>query len=228
MPNEVIGIICAMPIEMAHLSEQMEKEEVRRFSGIDFHTGELRGKKVVLAVCGIGKVFAAICAEAMILNFKPSLIINSGVAGSLTEKLSVFDVAVGEKFVQHDMDTSPLGDPVGMISGINQVYLPCDARASEELCAAAGRAVAGIIASGDQFVASAEKKSAIAKAFGAVACEMEGASIAQVAFVNEVPFAALRVISDSLKGDGGVEYSVFAPKAAEKSAKIILSFLENN
>lgn len=226
MQNETVGIICAMPMEMARLLEEMEGKEKRRFSGIDFHVGKLCGKSVVLAVCGIGKVFAAVCAEAMILNFKPALIINSGVAGSLSPALRVFDVAVGENFVQHDMDTSPLGDPVGMISGINRIELPCDSAASAALCAAAGEAETGTIASGDQFVAAKEKKEAIAASFGAIACEMEGASIAQVAFINEVPFAALRVISDSLNGDGGVEYSVFAPKAAERSAQIILKFLE--
>ena len=197
----MIGIICAMKIEADAIRDTIENSETETVSGIEFVRGTLHGKEVVLAVCGIGKVFAAICAEAMILRYKPDLLINSGVAGTLTPDLSIGDIAVAVSLVQHDMDTSPLGDPVGMISGINKTYFETDRAAVDGLCAAAARigakTLCGTIASGDQFLADPAKKRQIAETFGAAACEMEGAAIAQVAYVNRTPFAVLRAISDA-------------------------------
>ena len=158
-----------------------------------------------MAVCGIGKVFAAICTEAMILRYAPSLVLNSGVGGTLTPALSIGDIAVATSLVQHDMDTSALGDPVGLISGINKIYFEADKDAVARLCAAAdkvgARTLCGTIASGDRFLADAAHKRFIADTFGAVACEMEGAAVAQVAYVNHTPFAVMRAISDSASGD---------------------------
>ena len=226
----MIGIICAMKIEADAIRDTIEKSETETVSGIEFVRGTLHGKEVVLAVCGIGKVFAAICAEAMILRYKPDLLINSGVAGTLTPDLSIGDIAVAASLVQHDMDTSPLGDPVGMISGINKTYFETDRAAVDELCAAAARigakTLCGTIASGDQFLADPAKKRQIAETFGAAACEMEGAAIAQVAYVNRTPFAVLRAISDSASGDAQMEYAEFCKLAAARSHAIIDEFIK--
>ena len=121
-----IGIICAMASEADKLLAAMTKIEIKTVGSMEFHLGTIGKKEVVLCVCGIGKVFAAVCAQTMLLTFAPDCLINSGVAGSLTDKLDILDIAVAKELVQHDMDTSPLGDPVGMISGINRVYLPAD------------------------------------------------------------------------------------------------------
>ena len=111
-----IGIICAMEVELSKISEAMDIKIKKEISGVEFLYGTLEGKNVVCAVCGVGKVFAAICTEAMILNFAPDVIVNSGVAGGLSDSLSICDAVVAESMVQHDMDTSPLGDPVGLLS----------------------------------------------------------------------------------------------------------------
>ena len=123
MKNEIIGIIGAMRVEMEALAAALENKKTEVVSDIEFHTGSLSGRDVVLAVCGVGKVFAAMCAQTMILRFGATKIINTGVAGTLTDKLSVGDIAVADDVVQHDMDTSPLGDPVGLISGLNIVHI---------------------------------------------------------------------------------------------------------
>ena len=114
-----IGVIGAMQMEVDNLKAVMEDVTTETYSGVEFVSGKYASKDVVVAKCGIGKVFAAICAEAMILKFDVDKIINIGVAGSLTKDLGVLDVAVANNVVQHDMDTSPLGDPVGLLSGIN-------------------------------------------------------------------------------------------------------------
>ena len=226
----MIGIICAMKIEADAIRASLTDTRTEVVSGVEFTVGKRYGKEIVLAVCGIGKVFAAICAEAMILRYAPALIINSGVAGTLTEALSIGDIAIAKNLVQHDMDTSPLGDPVGLISGINKIYFDADEKAIaafEQVTASVGaKGVVGTIASGDQFMSDTAKKNDIRDRFDAIACEMEGAAIAHVAYVNNVPFAVLRAISDSASGDAQMEYPKFVAMAAERSHAIIDAFLQ--
>ena len=225
----MIGIIAAMNVEMESLRSFMTDTTTETISGITFVSGTLEGKQVVTAVCGIGKVFAAICTEAMILRYAPSLVLNSGVGGTLTPALSIGDIAVATSLVQHDMDTSAIGDPVGLISGINKIYFEADKDAVARLCAAADKVGArtrcGTIASGDQFLADGARKQFIAETFSAIACEMEGAAVAQVAYVNRTPFAVMRAISDSASGDATMEYPKFLAMAAAKSHAILDAFL---
>ena len=219
-----------MKIEAEAIRASLSDIKSETVSGVEFTSGTLHGKEIVLAVCGIGKVFAAICTEAMIIRYSPSLIINSGVAGTLTDKLSIGDIAIAKSLVQHDMDTSALGDPVGLISGINKIYFDADEKAVktfEKACKKTGaNSVAGTIASGDQFMSDTEKKNAIRDRFDAIACEMEGAAVAHVAFINNVSFAVLRAISDSASGDAQMEYPKFVAMAAERSHKIIDEFIK--
>ena len=221
----MIGIIAAMNVEMDSLRSYMENTESEVISGIRFVRGTLEGKEVVTAVCGIGKVFAALCAQTMILRYAPEAIINTGVAGTLTSALDIASIAVSSAVVQHDMDTSPLGDPKGLISGINVVNIPADETLSGKLLACAKEmgvnAVSGVIASGDQFVASGERKEFITRQFGAIACEMEGAAIGQVCYVNNVPFCVLRAISDSADGSSHMDYPQFVKIAAEQSVSLM-------
>ncbi|MBE6562798.1 MAG: 5'-methylthioadenosine/adenosylhomocysteine nucleosidase [Ruminococcaceae bacterium] len=226
----MIGIIGAMEVEVAALKSEIENKEVTEISGIEFVKGDLCGKEVVVAKCGVGKVFAALCAQTMILKFAPDCIINTGVAGSLSEKLGVCDVAIAESVVQHDMDTSAIGDPVGLISGINIINIPADKNVSELLTSVVSdlgiNTYAGAIASGDQFISSAEKKSYITNTFCAVACEMEGAAIGHVCYVNNVPFGVVRAISDNADGTSHMDFPTFAAKAAEISIKTVKEFVK--
>ncbi len=226
----MIGIICAMKIEADAIRASLKNTSVETVSGVEFTRGTLHDKEVVIAVCGIGKVFAAICTEAMIIKYAPTLIINSGVAGTLTDALSIGDIAIAKTLVQHDMDTSPLGDPVGLISGINKIHFEADEMAIKTFENAVkevgANGVVGTIASGDQFMSDTAKKCTIRDRFNAIACEMEGAAIAHVAFVNNVPFAVLRAISDSASGDAQMEYPKFVAMASERSHKIIDTFIK--
>lgn len=226
------GIIGAMRIEVETIKALMENKKSEVISGVEYITGTLHGKEIVTAVCGIGKVAAAMCAQTMILKYAPERIINTGVGGSLSEKLAIGDVAVAESLVQHDMDTSPLGDPVGLISGINIVNIPCDEKVVETLVKGVEslggiKALKGVIASGDQFIADASKKEHIKSNFNAVVCEMEGASIAQVCYTNGVPFGVVRAVSDCADGSSHMDYGEFLPMAAANAAKLIESFVVN-
>lgn len=226
-----IGIIGAMGVEVEALKLKLGGFEKTNISGVDFFCGELCGKSVVVAKCGIGKVFAAICAQTMILRFGVTHIINTGVAGTLTDRLGLLDVAIADGVVQHDMDTSPIGDPVGLISGINRIYFETDKKASDALAASLAKfdinTVRGNIATGDQFVSTSEKKSYLKEGFNAAACEMEGGSIGHVCFVNNVPFAILRSISDNADEGATVDYPTFARASADGYVKVVTDFAEN-
>lgn len=223
------GIIAAMNVEMENLRALMVHPVKETVSGIEFVRGVIDGKSVVTAVCGIGKVFAALCAQTMILRYAPEAVVCTGVAGTLTRELSVGSIAVSLCVVQHDMDTTALGDPPGLISGLNLVKIPADERLARRFAACAEglgvRALTGPIASGDQFIASAERKEFIRRTFGAIACEMEGAAIGQVCHVNGVPFCVLRAISDSADGSSHMDYPQFVQLAAGQSVRLLRAFL---
>ena len=217
MPKEASGILCSM--------SEVKEETI---SGFKLNFGLLYGKEVAVAVSGVGKVSAAMCAQVMILRFKVDEIINVGIAGSLSPELRVFDFVVANKLCQHDFDTSATGDPVGFISGVDKIYFESCERINNLLkrCVMITDAhyLHGIIASGDVFVTNPEKKKYIAEAFGAVACEMEGAAIAQVCFANGVDFGVLRCISDAENAD--MDYMRFAEIASKKSADIIKEYIK--
>lgn len=227
----MIGIIGAMAIETDAIIAQLQSPETETVSGVRFVKGEWCGKEVVVATSGVGKVFAALTAEAMILKYQPDCIINTGVAGALAPELHLLNVVIGVDVVQHDMDTTPVGDPRGLLSGINKIELPADEELQTRFEKAAAElgipTLRGRVASGDQFIADDEKRSDIRDTFGAACCEMEGASIGQVCYVNGVPFAVLRAISDGAADDAKMDYPAFAAKAAEQSIKILKKGLED-
>ncbi len=225
-----IGIIGAMDVEINGLVAMLNDKKSESVSGITFYTGELLGKNVVIAKCGIGKVFAATCAEAMIIKYSPRLIINSGVGGALAKDLGTGDIVIAEKLCQYDMDTSPIGDPIGLVSGINRVWFETDRKAIRILKSAADalslKARVGSIATGDRFVATKEFKDEIVRNFGADACEMEGGAIAHVAFVNNTPFVVVRAISDSADGEASMDYPTFLGIAAKNSTLLTLALVK--
>ena len=222
-----LGIIAAMTIEADLIKEAMTDVTTEEISGITFVSGKLGQCDAVVAVCGIGKVFAALCTQTMILRYAPDCIINTGVGGTLTDKLGIGDLAISNAVVQHDMDTSALGDPVGLISGINVIEMAADSAVVEKVCAICGekgiRHHCGTIASGDQFIASREKKDWIVSTFRGIACEMEGAAVGQVCYVNNTPFVILRAISDSADGGACEDYPTFAKNAAKTSASVVIA-----
>ena len=226
-----IGIIGAMDEEVSALVGMLIKPKRERIGSVEFFVGKIFGKRVAVAKCGVGKVFAALTAEAMILNYSPKLLVNTGVGGALGAGITTTNVVIADKLCQHDMDTSAVGDPKGLISGINKIYFETDERAVEILSRAAAElaitSFVGTIATGDQFVSSTSEKARIVSEFSAICCEMEGAAIAQVATVNNVPFAVVRAISDSADGEATMDFPTFLPIAAENSTKMTLSLIKD-
>ena len=227
----LIGIIGAMEVEVQALKDLMDNAELKEISSVVFYRGKINGIDTVVAVAGVGQVNAAVCAQTMILEYSPDYIINTGVAGGLSEELKIGDAAVADKVAEHDMDTSPLGDELGFITGINKVYMQCDEYISGLIYDAAKsvdgiNAVRGTIASGDQFIASEEQRRFIKKNFNAVAAEMEGAAIGHVCTMNNVKFGVLRAISDGANSDSTIDFPTFTKMAVKNTVEIIVKMLD--
>ncbi|MDR0884473.1 MAG: 5'-methylthioadenosine/adenosylhomocysteine nucleosidase [Oscillospiraceae bacterium] len=231
----MIGIIAALDAELALLRGKLADENIRTLSGTNYYTGTLAGQGVVLAVCGVGKVNAALCAQTMCLLWQPTLIINTGVAGALAAGLHVGDVVIGTAAVQHDMDVTDIGvgDPPGLLlfGGERWVELPCDAFTTKRLTQIAeangARVLPGVVATGDQFIHDSARKAWIVETFGAACCEMEGGAIAHVCAANAVPCAIVRAISDNADDGAAGDFLEFLPIAAQNGAGIVEEYLRS-
>ena len=230
--RETIGIIGAMDDEVAALKEAARIRETTTIAAMDFCRGTLGEKDVVIVKCGMGKVNAGLCAHTLIREFGCRRIINTGVAGSLDNRIDIGDIVVSVDAVQHDYDVSPIGFARGEIPYTGLSAFPAD----EALRAAAVKAVRerapevrvfeGRVCSGDQFITDREQKETILSRFGGLCCEMEGAAIAQVCYLNAVPFVVIRAISDKEDGSQGMEFAVFAAQAAARCAGIVHHMVE--
>ncbi len=238
MNNNVIGIIGAMDCEVNKLKELMTEKQEHEVGFVKVYTGKIHGHKVVLAKSGVGKASAAMCTQYMIDNYHPDFIINTGVAGGLASNLSIGDIVIGEKLVQHDFDASDLGYAKGyMCTGIKPkepTVFYSDTELIEDFEKASKASGAnlnihrGIIATGDMFVGSLNKKKEIKEIFNASAAEMEGAAIAQCATANKVPFVIIRAISDLADGSACESLDKFETKMAELCSKTIAALLEQS
>lgn len=222
----MIGLIGAMSVEVEGLIAQMEGTRTYPIGMDTFVTGRLFGVDAVLAVCGPGKINAAMCAQSMILHYRPQWVLNLGVAGAACGDVAIGDLVIADSAVQHDVDTSPIGDPVCMVSKINLVNIPCDAALADKLMAAAAQledchAHRGVIATGDQFINSGDVRQRIRSLTNAMAVEMEGAAVAQACYMHGVPCGVLRSISDQADGHSDLDYPAFTKLAAAHSQRVV-------
>ena len=221
----MIGIIGAMQSEVDGLKKIMAQAETKTVSSVEFVKGKISGIDIVVAQAGVGKVNAALTAQTMILVYGVDKIINIGVAGGLEPSLKIGDVVIADKVCEHDMDTTPLGDLPGFITGLDRVYMECDKEITELLyessCEMDIHTVKGTIASGDQFISDNLQRTRIIDTFNGYAAEMEGAAIGHVCTMNNVPFCVLRAISDGANDDSVMDFPTFVKMAADRSIEII-------
>lgn len=226
----MIGIICAMEIELQKIRNSMQNVKTEKISSINFNMGKFMRKDCVAAVSGVGKVNAAVCAQTMSLKYNPEFILNVGIAGGLLNEMQVYDIAVSTSAVQCDVDTSAVGDPKGFISTIEIVNLPCSQNLANLILNSDKienmKIYQGTIASSDKFIVDKNELQKIKSDFNAIACDMETASIAQVCYMNSTEFLSVRVISDNInKQNSHLDYQKFKKSAAEKGFEIIKNLI---
>lgn len=224
----MLGIIGAMDEEVAKLKEQMSDVVITSKASMDFYKGKLSGKDVVVVRSGIGKVNAAVCAQILIGEMGATAVINTGIAGSLDAAIDIGDVVLSKDVIHHDMDATGFGYALGQIPRMEVLGF----EASEELRNLASECCkkvipevgvhVGRVASGDQFISNKDVKQRIIDNFQASCTEMEGAAIAQTAYLNNVPFLIIRAISDKADDSATVDYPAFEAKAIENSVKLMI------
>ena len=223
-----LGIIGAMQVEVELLLSAMENKTEKTVAGSTFYEGMLEGLDAVVVQCGVGKVNAAICAQILCDCFGVTHLVNTGIAGSLCADLDIGDLVVSTDAMYHDFDCVNFGYPYGKVPGMDVISFPADETMIGYAFAAAeavnpGHTKKGRIASGDQFVAVKELKNRIIANTQGLCTEMEGASIAQTAYRNGLPFVILRAISDKADDSAEMDYPTFEAIAADRCARVTMA-----
>ena len=229
----MLGIIGAMDEEVAKLKEHMTDVEVTTKASMDFYKGKLNGKDVVVVRSGIGKVNAAICTQILVDDFKVTAVINTGIAGSLRNEINIGDIVLSTDALEHDVEATAFGYPIGQIPRMDTLAFEADKNLialAETCCAKVNpdiKTFVGRVVSGDQFIASKEKKEWLVENFAGFCTEMEGAAIAHCAYLNNIPFLVIRAISDKADDSAQMDYPTFEALAIERSVKLMLEMVVN-
>ncbi|MBD5168040.1 MAG: 5'-methylthioadenosine/adenosylhomocysteine nucleosidase [Helicobacter sp.] len=224
-----IAILGAMVEEITPILARVQVQQEHDIGHNRYYEARYRNLELVIAYSKIGKVNAALSASVMFLHFGAQKLIFSGVAGGIAANLKVGDLVIADKLCQHDVDITAFGHPFGFIPETTLFYeadselnaLAINAAKSQNL-----RFQIGTVATGDQFVASSERKNWVAKQFDAIALEMEGAAVAAVCAALGKPFCVLRAISDAADADANFSFDSFLEKSAHESADLLFLMLE--
>ena len=222
-----IGIIGAMDEEVTILKDHMQDVNIQTIASMEFCEGKFQGKDVIVVRSGIGKVNAAVCAQILADRYKVDAMINTGVAGSLRNEIEIADIVLSTDTLQHDMDASGFGYEHGVIPRMDTSVFEADQHLitlAKEICAEVIPTVGvhiGRIVSGDQFISDSNKKTWLVEKFGGYCTEMEGAAIAQTAYLNQVPFLIIRAISDKADHSAEMTYSEFEGIAIRNTVKLL-------
>lgn len=226
------GIIAAMQEEMKEIENIMKEIEEKQIYELTFFKGKINNTEVVLVESGVGKVNAARVTQILVNKFEVEAIINVGSAGAANDELNIGDLVIGKNMVQHDFDITAFGHPKGFISNVGQ-----NVESDKQLIKKMEQTITnlaqkefkikiGTIASGDIFCTDLKMKEKIRNKFNADAIEMEGAAIAQVCKLDNVPFIVIRSISDSPNGNNKITFEEYLQVASRRCAKIMKAYLE--
>lgn len=228
----VVGIIGAMSEEVAILKEKMEEVSITKKAGMEFYSGKLEGKQVVVVMSGIGKVNAAVCTQILADIFNVEAVINTGVAGSLNKDIDITDIVLSTDAIQHDMDVTNWDYKHGQIPRMETSTFAADAMLIEiakRVCEEVNKEIhtfVGRVVSGDQFICDKEKKQWLREYFNAECTEMEGAAIAHACYLNQIPFLIVRAISDKADDSADMAYEEFEHKAIGYTVNLVCGLLK--
>lgn len=223
-----IGIIGAMELEIELLKNNMKSEKEQSIAGMNFCTGKIHDKDVVLTCCGVGKVNAAACTQILIDKFNAGSIINTGIAGGLNSNVKVCDLVISENVTYHDVNKRQMKNLFPFMDCfkgdkhlIDIAIKACEMNKSKKWDYHVGR-----IVSGECFVSDSKLKQRIIEAYSPYCVEMEGAAIGHVAYINGLPFVVIRSISDNADDDADMSYDAFEKISAEISSSVVLDMIK--
>lgn len=222
-----IGIIGAMDEEVLRLKDMMQNISIKTVASMDFFDGTLDDSSLVVVRSGIGKVNAALCTQILVDRYGVDLVINTGVAGSLRNEIDIADIVISTDTLQHDVDATGFGYELGVIPRMDQSVFEADKKLvslAKAVCSELLPTIGvhtGRIVSGDQFISDYDKKEWLVKVFDGYCTEMEGAAIAQAAYLNGIPFLIIRAISDKADNSAEMAYSEFEAMAIDNTIKLL-------
>lgn len=225
----MLGIIGAMDEEIEQIKNAMTEVTITETAGMAFYAGKLNGKDAVAVRSGIGKVNAGICTQILADRYQVSAVINTGIAGSLRNEINIGDIVLSTDAVQHDVDAAGFGYEPGQIPRMDtfafeaditlrELALDCSRKVNPEIQTFTGR-----IVSGDQFISEKQKKDWLKETFDGSCTEMEGAAIAQAAYLNKIPCLIIRAISDKADESAHMDYPEFERQAIRYSVNLLLA-----
>ena len=224
-----IAILGAMPEEIEPILEKLDDIIRVDYADNSYYKAKYKGVELVVAYSKIGCVFSTLTATILIEHFKCDMLLFSGVAGALNDSFEIGDLIYATKLCKHDLDITAFGHPLGFVPE-GKIFVYADdnlIKIAKEVAKEKGTQLkSAIIATGDQFISSNEKKEQIRKNFGADAIEMEGYSVALVCDALNVPFFILRAISDSANMDASFDFDTFLEKSAKVSADFVLEMVD--
>ena len=226
-----IGIIGAMDVEVERLKADMTVTRQITKAQMHFCEGTLKNQQVVVVRSGIGKVNAAVCTQILVDEFGVDAVINTGIAGSLNAQIDIGDIVISTDVLHHDMDAVNFGYAPGQIPQMEVFSFAADepmAELAEKVCHQVNpeiKVFRGRVVSGDQFISDRATKDRITAQFHGFCTEMEGAAIAQAAYLNQIPFIVIRAISDKADDSASEDYPTFEKKAVEHSVRLVEGFL---
>jgi adenosylhomocysteine nucleosidase len=236
---EVIGIMGAMEVELDLIGKDMVVEGVDTVATRIFKTGRICDVPCIMVRAGVGKVGSAQTAQMLISQYGVDAVIFTGVAGGINPRLDIGDIVVSNNVVHHDLgqilpdlfipfdtvgydaDTGLVGLALRAAENVELQPLPEQIRGGYEL----PEIILGRVATGDQFISSESKRLWIEQTFHADCVEMEGAAVAQICTVNDVPFLIIRSLSDLANEDAEVDFEAFVVYAAENSSLLVKEML---
>lgn len=229
----MLGIIGAMAEEVQQLKNEMEKPSIISVAGMNFYQGKIKGKEAVVVQSGVGKVNGAICVQILADRFGVDGIVNTGIAGSLKTEINIGDLVLSTDAVQHDVDATQFGYAIGQIPQLKAFSFPADKKLRQmaaDCCRQVNPDISvheGRIVTGDQFISSKEKKKWLSQTFEGSCTEMEGAAIAQAAYLNQIPFLIVRAISDKADDSAHMDYEEFERLAIIHSVNLTRALIQS-
>ena len=226
------AIIGAMDQEIESFVYHLKESHSHQWNGMVFHQGILFGASVVIAKCGVGKVLASMTTQKIIDTFHPAKVIFTGVAGALNPKYEIGDIVVAHDCAQHDVNAAALGFTRGTIPYTNFRFFKTDEQLRKLAFSAEVKYKIheGRVLTGDQFFSSDEmrERQYLVEDLKGDAVEMEGAAVAQVCVIHQIPFLLIRTISDKADKHSNLNFNEFLPQVAGNSLQIIQHLLKNS
>lgn len=226
-----VVILGALDAEVEAFLSHMDNKQFVQGGGLSAHTGTLNGKQVVVCKSGVGKVYAAMTTQWLIQEFHPSAVLFTGVAGALNLGYEVGDIVLAQDCVQYDMDARGLNFSIGTIPYTDLRFFECDeALLNQALSTETEHKLhVGRILTGDRFVTHEHISQLLdlKSELGGDAVEMEGAAVAQVCTIHQIPFLIIRTISDKANADSPIDFPRFLPVVAHNSFAVVKHILDS-